>query len=106
MFLPSPCSAGVGPLACCFGRRSRKGLFLCADGKAAAGNGLGVGFVNVRHPLPDDRRIRRGQNGVLSLPKYGIRLRQRDELPGLRYKGRCDTFLTEKVRRGAERNED
>ena len=34
-----------------FGRCSRKGLFSCADGKAAAGNGFRIGFIHVWHDL-------------------------------------------------------
>ena len=46
-----------------------------------------------RHPLSDDRRLRRGQDGVFPLPQSGIRLRLRHELSGAGYQGGFGTQL-------------
>ena len=43
-----------------------------------------------------------GKSRLLSVSEFGICLCQRHELSGSGYQGRCDTFLTEKVRRGAK----
>ena len=40
-----------------------------------------------RHPLSDDRRLRRGQDGVFLVPQSGIRLCLRHELSGVGYQG-------------------
>ena len=43
--------------------------------------------------MPYDRRIRRGQNGLLSISQFGIRLCQRHELSGTGYQGRLGSQL-------------
>ena len=45
-----------------------------------------------RHPLPDDRRQRRGQDRLLPLSQPGVRLRLRHEFPGPGYQRGCDTL--------------
>ena len=40
-----------------------------------------------RHPLLDDRRLRRRKDGVLFVPESGVHLRQRNELPRPRQQG-------------------
>ena len=50
MFLPSPLTGkGWGLLPVALVGVSGKGLFSCADGEAAAGNGFRVRLVNVWH---------------------------------------------------------
>ena len=51
MFLPSLVWVGWKSLACGFGRRSGKGLFLCADGEALAGPLTNEGLVHIRQRL-------------------------------------------------------
>ena len=41
-----------------------------------------------RHPLPDDRRFRRGQNGIFPVSEFGVCLCQRYEFPGSGYERR------------------
>ena len=41
-----------------------------------------------RHPLPDDRCVRRGQDGLFPIPQPGVRLCLRHELPGPGHQGR------------------
>ena len=44
-----------------------------------------------RHPLSDDWRLRRGQDGIFPIPESRIRLRLRHELFGARHQGRPRT---------------